>query len=497
MKRCLIGIDVGLTAAKGAAFDECGVELHTVSEPNLRVAIAADRQEIDMPALWDVVAGMLSRLTTWLTANGWTVAGVGVTGHGNGLYLVDENLSPVRPAFASTDSRGEGIVASLDKTVAERVRLVTGSVPWAAQPGALLRWLSDHEPESLNRSRWALSCKDWIVACLTGLPSADYSDASACGLVNLSERTYEPAVFDLFGLPRGLMSLLPELGRSDEVFGTVAPAASARTGLPVGTPVVAGCMDCVASPIGAGSLGLGDVTVIAGTWAISSVVVPVGAEPPRVTLNALLPHPERMLALEVAPTSAAGLEWFSSVVSERSGEAISGKDLLQAASMVPPGADGLLFLPFVHGAPEKPGASGTLLGLKDNHGYNELARAVAEGITQYYRVQLEKVSASGAAISETPWTLVGGGARNLMWTQMFADIVEHPVYRQLDTEMGARGVASLAAVGIGLDPEAWRAVPDAALIVTPGADRSAYRHQSARFDRVLNAMRDVWAELAR
>lgn len=496
MKRCLIGIDVGLTAAKAAAFDECGTELHTVSAPNLRVAVAADRQEIDMPALWDVVAGMLSQLTTWLAADGWTVRGVGATGHGNGLYLVDENLRPVRPAFASTDSRGAGIVASLDPVLADRVRLVTGSVPWAAQPGALLRWLYDHEPDSLSRSRWALSCKDWIVACLTGRPSADYSDASACGLVNLAERAYEPVVFDLFGLPRNLMSLLPGLRRSDEVFGTVTPAASVRTGLPAGTPVVAGCMDCVASPIGTGSLALGDVTVIAGTWAISSVVVPV-AEPPRVTLNVLLPDPEHMLALEVAPTSAASLEWFSSVVSERSGEAVGAQDLLKAAAMVPAGADGLLFLPFVHGAPEKPGASGTLLGLRDNHGYNELARAVTEGITQYYRVQLEKVRASGAAISEKPWMLAGGGARSLLWTQMFADIVEHPVYRQLDTELGARGVASLAAAGIGMDTEAWRPVPDPSLIVTPGSDCAAYRSQSERFDRVLNAMLGVWAELAR
>lgn len=497
MKHCLIGIDVGLTAAKAAAFDESGRELRTVSAANPRVAVAADRQEIDMTALWEVVAGVLTELTAWLTAEGWTVRGIGATGHGNGLYLVDDGLRPVRPAVASTDSRSERIVAALDPAEVERVRGVTGSVPWAGQPAVLLRWLQDNEPETLDRARWALSCKDWIVACLTATASADFSDASACGLVDLAERTYEPAVFGLLGLPRELMSLLPPLSRSDEVVGRVTGPAASLTGLPEGTPVVAGCMDCIASPIGAGSTAPGDVTVIVGTWAINSVVVPADSEPPRVTLNALLPDPRYMLAQEVAPTSAASVEWFSSLMSSVAVDAVSPRDLLHAASTVPAGAEGLLFLPFVHGAPEHLGASGTLLGVKDKHGYREIARAVAEGITQYHRVQLDKVRVSGATVSAEPWTLAGGGAKNPFWAQMFADIIDHPVRRQLGTELGARGVASLAAAAVGVDTACWRIDPDPALVVSPGEDRDLYRVQAQRFDRTLAVMGDVWTEVAR
>lgn len=497
MKHCLIGIDVGLTAAKAAAFDDRGMELRTLSAPNPRVAVAADRQEIDMDALWQVVAGVLSELTAWLTAEGWTVGAVGATGHGNGLYLVDEALRPVRTAFASTDSRSERIVAGLDADAVERTRLMTGSVPWAGQPGVLLRWLHDEEPETLERSRWALSCKDWIAACLTGRPSADYSDASACGLVNLAERVYEPAVFDLLGLPHDLMRLQPPLSRSDEVVGAVTAEAAALTGLPEGTPVVAGCMDCIASPLGAGATAPGDVTVIVGTWAINSVVVPADSEPPRVTLNALLPDPRYMLAQEVAPTSAASVEWFSSLMSTLALDPVSPRELLHAAAGIPAGADGLLFLPFVHGAPEHLGASGTMLGVKDKHGYRELARAVVEGITQYHRAQLEKVRVSGATVSSEPWTLAGGGAKNPVWAQMFADIIGHPVRRQLGTELGARGVASLAAAGAGIDTAAWRTDPDPSLVVSPGEDRVVYRAQADRFDRTLAAMGAVWTELAR
>ena len=135
--------------------------------------------------------------------------------------------------------------------------------------------------------------------------------------------------------------------------------------------------------------------------------------------------------------------------------------------------------------------------MKDKHGYRVIARAVAEGITQYHRVQLDKVRVSGATVSAEPWTLAGGGAKNPLWAQMFADIIGHPVRRQLGTELGARGVASLAAAGAGVDTARWRVDPDPSLVVAPGADRELYRRQAERFDRVLDAMGAVWTELSR
>lgn len=449
-----------------------------------------------MDALWDVVADVLRDLVAELDRAGWTVASIAATGHGNGLYLVDEDLRPVRAAIASTDSRAEGVVAALDVDDVERVRLVTGSMPWAAQPGVLLRWLTDHEPDTIDRARWALTCKDWLAACLTGVASADLSDSSGCGLVNLQTRSYELAVLDLLGLSASTARLFPTLHRSDDIVGTVTAAASARTGIAPGTPVVAGCMDCVASPLGAGSTALGDVTVIVGTWAINGVVVPADVVPPRVTINALLPDPASMLAMEVAPTSAASIEWAAGLLGATATMPVTPRDLLDAGQDAPPLADGLLFLPFIHGAPEHLGASGALLGIKDNHGYPHVARAVAEGITQYHRVQLDKVRASGVKVSDGPWTLAGGGAKNPLWAQMFTDIVGHPMRRQLGTELGARGAASLAASGVGIDVTGWNAAPDPSLVVPPGTDAAAYRAQADTFDRVLAAMTGVWEEMA-
>lgn len=88
----------------------------------------------------------------------------------------------------------------------------------------------------------------------------------------------------------------------------------------------------------------------------------------------------------------------------------------------------------------------------------------------------------------------GGGAKNALWAQMFADIIGHPVRRQLGTELGARGVATLAAAGVGADTSGWRVDPNPELVVEPGPDRETYRVQAERFDRILDAMSAVWTE---
>lgn len=493
MKSCVVGIDVGLTSVKAAAFDGAGNEIATKSAANPRSAVSPTRQETDMDQLWQVVVQVLAALTDTLAEEQWVVEAVAATGHGNGLYLVDDALKPVRPAIASTDTRAAATVTSIDPESIERVRLLTGSVPWAGQAPVLLRWLHDTEPQTLEASRWAFTCKDWITACLTGVPGTDYSDASASGLVRLSTREYEPAVLDLMGLPPEVGRLLPPLRDSDEVVGGVSADVAALTGIREGTPVVAGCTDCAAVPLGAHSTGPGDVTITVGTWAINGVVVPSHEEPPRVTVNVLLPTPDLMLSMEVAPTSAASIEWAARLLGAgTAGSQLTPRDLLEVADSVPPGSDGLLFLPFVHGAPEHPNASATLLGIKDSHGFGEVARAIAEGIAQYHRVQISTLLKSGASISEGTWTIAGGGAKSAAWAQMFSDILGRPLRRQLHSELGARGVASLAAHTAGMDIRQWSQDLEPHNVVVPGESAPYYVSHSNRFDLVLSAMTAVW-----
>ncbi|MEO3777562.1 FGGY-family carbohydrate kinase [Micromonospora sp. B11E3] len=495
---CYLGVDVGLTATKAAAFDEAGHELAVVHARTPRTSVTAHRHDVDMAALADTVLSLLAEIGGKLAADGYAPAGIGVAAHGNGLYPVDAELRPVGPAIASSDSRAQHVVAAIPADGARRLARETGSIPWAAQPAVLLRWLRDAEPAAYAATRWALSCKDWVTAQLTGAPSADYSDASAFGLVGLDTRAYTPTALELVGLPAADLDRFPPPRRSDEVVGGLSAAVAARTGLPEGLPVIAGCMDCVAATLGAGGREVGDGTIIVGTWAINGVVVPARSPAPEVTLSAFMPDPATMLAMEVAPTSAANLDWLACAgVPHAQAGGVPAADLLREAAEVPPGAEGLLFLPFVNGAPEHPSASGTFLGLSSNHRRGHLARAVIEGVAQYHRVQLDRVLASGADVGDRPWRLAGGGARSAVWAQIFADVLGRPVRRQLTSELGARGVASLLPGALGHDVPPWTVDEADDLCVRPGPDRAAYLAHAEVFDRCLAGMSAVWSEVER
>ncbi|MBB2910137.1 L-xylulokinase [Streptosporangium becharense] len=495
---CYIGVDIGLTASKAAAFDSEGRELGVVHARTPRTSVTAHRHDVDMPALADTVVSLLGELAGKLAADGYTPAGIGVAAHGNGLYPVDASLRPVGPAIASSDSRAQHIVDAIPAEQARRLAEETGSIPWAAQPAVLLRWLHDTEPEAYRATRWALSCKDWVTSQLTGVASADLSDASAFGLVALDTRSYSATALELVGLPAADLDRFPPLRRSGDVVGGLTARVAAITGLPEGLPVIAGCMDCVAATLGAGGRDPGDVTIIVGTWAINGVVVPARTPAPEVTLSALMPDAATMLAMEVAPTSAANLEWLASTaVPHAQAGGVPAADLLREAAGVPPGADGLMFLPFVNGAPEHPAASGTFLGICGMHRRGHLTRAVIEGVAQYHRVQLDRVLASGADIGDRPWRLAGGGARSEVWAQIFADVLGRPVRRQLTTELGARGVASLLPAALGHDVRPWSVSDEDDLCVRPGPDRAAYLRHSETFDRCLAGMASAWSEIER
>lgn len=496
MTTCYVGVDVGLTSAKVSAFDQHGNHLHTATQANPRTATQASHQEVDLLQLWSTVATALRAVTDHLTAHGHQVGGIGVAGAGNGAYLVTDDLTPARSGIASTDNRAEPLVATLDGPAMEALREKTGSRPWAAQTPVLLAWLAEHEPDVLGNTRWIFTSKDWIASCLTGRPSADISDASAAGLMNLATGDYEPDLLGAFDLDADVLDKLPPLSKPHDVVGEVTPTASDLTGVPAGTPVVAGCVDVVAAPFGAGSINDSDVTIISGTWGINSVVHQLNGPPPDVTLSVLFGEPGVVFAQEDAPTSMANMEWLTQVIRGFGQAEVDTVSLVNSLDQSTPGAEGLLFVPFLYGAPRYRGASATLLGQQGHQRSADVARAVAEGITQYHRVQLQHLAEQGVQFSTEPWTLVGGGARNPVWAQIFANVLGHPVRRQTEPELGSRGIASLAFLGSGGDPQTWRQEGAADAVIDPNEEHRVYQKQSEYFDAAVEHLAPLWAARA-
>jgi sugar (pentulose or hexulose) kinase len=465
----LLGIDAGLSATKAALFDRDGREVSAVSVSNPVLRPRPGSAERAMDEAWASAALVVRKALDAAGVDGGAVAGVGVTGAMVGVWPIDAEGRPVRPAVLVADVRGQEVIdriAARDPDALSRIFAVDGCV---VEPGCtlpVLRWLLDEEPEVMAAARHALTCKDWLRYRLTGAIAADVTEAAvAPGDARARGRSAE--MLRLFGL-EAVANLLPPVRRSESLAGEVTPAAAAETGLRAGTPVAIGAGDVPCSAIGAGAFESGVACTVLGTTCHNGVVFGEPMfEPPNLGLLFTLPE-NRWLRVMVNLAGTPNLDWArGALFSELGAGGAVFAELERAAASRPAGVDGLLYHPYLSDvgliAPVvSRGARAQFSGLTSRHGRADLLRAVYEGVAYAIR---DCYAAIGRPLREI--RLVGGGARSVFWSQTIADVTGTPVVAPQGSEFGALGAALLASVAIG-----WSAsVRDAALAPRSGERR--------------------------
>lgn len=495
----LLGIDNGLTVTKAVIFDGDGSQL-AVARRRVPQSIPAPRHvERDMDGLWTATAEAIADAIAASGRAASDIAAVAATAHGDGIYLLDSDRRPLGPGILSLDSRAGSIVDHWTDGIADEALALTGQLPHASAPSALLAWIRAHEPARCARIAHAIACKDWLRLCLTGVVGTDRTEAST-SFTDVRTQDWSPAALDLFGLGE-LAPALPPIAGPAEIVGQVTPAAAARTGLVAGTPVAAGLHDVTASALGIGGHGPGVLAIVAGTYSINEVV----STRPRVDArwfcrNAI--EPGRWNNMAISPASAANYDWFLDTLCRdalaaaeadgRSVHALLGAEI--DAALARPST--VLFHPYLFGSPYGPVASAGFLGLRGWHDRGTMLRAVLEGIAFNHRVHVDALH-DGFAVSEI--RLTGGASRNPAFAQMFADVLAMPVIVTATDEAAAWGAALCAGAGVGLyaspqdDPRdlgrlATTYVPD------PGR-AAAYEARYGLFARVAETMAPLWPEI--
>ena len=497
----LLAIDAGGSLVKATIFDVSTGASTTASRSIPLIRPAPGQTERDPDLLW---AGTVECVREVLGRDADTarrVLAVGFTGHGNGLYLVDADGRPTRAAVMAADTRAASAVRRwVADGLAEELQARSWNGLWAGQPGPILAAVAAREPEVLARTRAVLSCKDYLRARLTGLVETELSDASAGGLYDNTAWAAaggrrplglnEPAL-EAFGLA-GLRHLLREPIPSDAL-RPVSVEAARETGLPAGTPVVAGLVDNAALHHGSGVFDGTEICVGAGTWSVNQVLVPAREATMDSVLGAIRPTAANIalggwaLLCEASPTSASTFDWAISraLTATSSADRAAGHDIY-AARLEREGRrrqrrDDPMFLPFLDGSRADAGARGAWIGLSSSNGEDELLGAVLEGVCLEHRRHIERLQA--ALPQRLPVRLSGGATKSPVWCQRFADVLAVPVHISPVSELGSVCAAALAGVGVGafadvrsgvavLNP-AWRVFePDPAT-----ADFTASRYQ--------------------
>jgi len=456
----LLGIDIGTTGVRTAVFDAAGTMLADASVPCAYDAPSPGWAEIAPERWWRAVNEALARLPD-LAA----VTAVAVVGQAPTVVFADAAGNALGLAVLWLDTRATAEAAELGVH--------------AYYLGPKLRWLERHRSVD---ARWILQSHSYIAMQLTGVASVDPSTAALClPLFDLAARAW-----------LGSDARLPPVHAAHEVIGGVTAEAAARTGLRVGTPVVAGGGDFAAATLGAGVLDEGEACLMLGTAGNLLVPRKTPGRDPRL-INAHHVGADAWLTLG-GTLSGGAQEWLRSSLGDAPlGGSPPGHEVLDAeAAAIETGAGGLLFLPYLHGERTPiwdTSARGAYIGLSLHHGRGHLWRAVLEGIALGFVDCQEVVAEDGVTITEI--VAANGGGKSALFRQVLCDALGVSLTYTPQAGGTVAGAAILAGLGTGAIASASAARQWRGPTVRHTPDAAAH----ARYRELLTLRREAYSGL--
>jgi xylulokinase len=446
--QAVLGLDLGTTEVKAGLVDLDGRLLALArSGYSLDVSGGPGWAEQDPGAWWSAVVTAVRAVRAGDLAE---VVAIGVDGHGPTLAAVDARGEATRPAITFLDTRA---AAEADELAA-----ATGVRGWAlgGLPAAL--WVQRHEPAVAGATRWYLATWEWLAFRLTGVAVAPLVP---------DQLVPDPGLVAAAGVPA---DRLPAPSATGQVVGGLADGAAEALGLRPGIAVVGGTVDAFASYLGAGLLEPGDAYDPGGSAGGFGVY---WDKPLDVPGGFVTPGPlagRYSVGAAMAATGRA-LDWYRDTLL---GGTITTDALLAEAASTPPGADGLVFLPYLAGERSPlwdPHARGVLAGLTLAHGRGHVARAIVEASALAIRHVAAPMLAAGVHVTEM--RVCGGPARSTFWNGVKADVTGFRVAVPAVLETAVLGSAILAALGTGAYPDtpaAIRAMTSIVEHIEPRAD---------------------------
>jgi xylulokinase len=455
VREAVIGLDVGTSGVKGIAIDANGAILASAEEAYPLSTPHPGWAEQDPEDWWRAAQAVLARLPE---------GPVGLSGQMHGLVVLDEAGAVLRPAILWNDQRTAAECAEIEERVGlDRLIALTGNRALTGFTAPKLLWLRRHEPETYARIRHVLLPKDYVRFRLTGERAIDAADASGTLLFDVAGRRWSDEVCAALDIP---LEWLPPAHESTEI---------------------AGAGDQAAAALGAGIAAPGRVSVVLGTSGVVFAALDGYAPDAQARVHTFCHAvPGTWHAMGVMLSAAGSAAWLQ-------GALAAPYEALEAeAAAWAPGAEGLLFAPYLAGErtpyPD-PDARGAFTGLSLRHDRGAMWRAMLEGVAFGLRDSLELLRELGAR--PEAGRVSGGGARSQLWLEITASALGLPLEQMESEEGSAFGAALLAGVRSGTFADAAEAVSRCVRVrdvVEPVWD---YGEAYARFRRLYPALRGL------
>jgi xylulokinase len=495
-KELLIGIDVGTTSAKSVLFDLAGTILAEATQEYATAYPHPNWAEQDPEDWWQAVCTTLHRIFAGSRYAAAEVAALGVSSQAPSVVPVDSAGNLLHPALIWMDRRTDPQCEWLSEHVgAAAIASINGGLidPYFMAPKLL--WYKEQRPELYRATQAVLQANGYIVYRLTGELSMDSSHGPLTLLFDSRRGDWSDELLSGMHIDP---ARLPPIAPCSQVIGEVTRTAAEAAGLTAGTPVIAGMVDGTAASLEAGVLDAGDAVEMTG----QSTVLLICSDRPYLEDKLFsLGHaiPDRHLVVGAQVASGGSLRWFRDQLGEPEREEAERRSidpfevLGERAAISPPGANRLVFLPYMYGERSPiwdSRARGVFFGLSLATSKADLVRAIMEGAAYGLRHNVDAAARAGFHVQEL--ACVGGGARSPLWNQIKADVLQRPV-RVPRTATGAPlGDAIAAAAAVGL----YRSLADAVHNMTsPGVEYRPRPALAHRYDALFQIYQDLYPAL--
>ena len=443
MEKYIIGIDSGTTSMKAVAFDLQGNEICKKAFPLTGIFPEENRYEEDMDEIWEKASLCIKDISSRLPKD--NIIGIGITAQGDGLWLVDEDIKPVRNGICFCDGRAADIVERwVESGVCDELFKLTGTRVFTGNQNCIVKWMDENEQKSLADAKYFLHLKDYLFYKFTGKITTDTTDQSLI-FVDQNTRQYMDQAFELCGLEK-YREKYPPLKSAKENAFKILPELADELGVSRDVLITSGPMDVSACALGSGVVESGHCCSIIGTAALHEMVLDKPLQDDiRAGMTITHVMENRWLRLMASLAGTPNLNWFIDTFGKHLVNDIksTGGNLYEHIESliknVPIGAQGVLYHPYLLAGGERAPftdarARASFTGLSVKHGFAEIMRSVYEGVAY---AMLDCYNHMPLKIKSV--TLCGGGAGSTFWCQMFADVLGTRIMTVNGEELGAKG----------------------------------------------------------
>ena len=495
MSRYYLGIDIGTFESKGVLVDDAGEIVAQASRPHRMLVPQPGWAEHDPEQeWWGDFCFISQKLIAESGIDPRSIRSVGTSAIGPCMLPVDAEGNPLmNGVLYGVDTRSAKEVEDLTARIgADRILDVCGNALTSQSVGPKILWLRNNRPEIYDRAARFVTSTTFIVQRLTGNCVVDhYTAANSSPLYDVGKLAYtDRLASDIVPIEK-----LPEPVWSTDIAGSVTTKAAAATGLAEGTPVICGTIDASAEAFSVGVLSPGDMMVMYGSTIFIIELTTERVGDARLWYAPWI-FPGQHASMSGLATSGTLTHWFRDEIAKELDPATAFAKLAEEAVTSPPGANGLIMLPYFSGERtpiHDPHAKGMLFGLNLTHKRGDIYRALIEGIAYGTNHIFETYAEAGVAPKRL--LAVGGGTRNRLWLEATSHVSGLSQILARRTIGASYGDACLAAIGVGdVDRAAitrWNPPEESISAVADPAYRRNYRIFKALYEDTRHLMAEL------